>query len=69
MDELGLHKVGQSGSKIIDQFNQMSSFPVHEFECLDEEIESKRDVIRNTSVVGNAANQGSHNDENEDCLQ
>ena len=56
-DELGLPpRVGYDEVKIIDQFNQMSSFPVHQFECIDEET-GEKDVIRNTSVIGNAANQ------------
>jgi len=56
-DELGLPpRVGWSETDIIDQFNKMSSFPVHEFECFNEET-GERDVIRNTSVIGNAANQ------------
>ena len=56
-DELGLPpRVGWSEDKIIDQFNQMSSFNVRDFECYNEETNEK-DVIRNTSVVGNAANQ------------
>lgn len=56
-DELGLPpRVGWSEDAIIDQLNKMSSYPVHEFECVDEET-GEADVIRNTSVVGNAANQ------------
>ena len=49
-------EVGWSEDKIIGQFNQMSSFNVRDFECYNEETNEK-DVIRNTSVVGNAANQ------------
>lgn len=56
-DELGLPpRVGWSEDDIIDQLNKMSSYPVHEFECIDEET-GETDVIRNTSVIGNAANQ------------
>ena len=56
-DNLGIPpRVGYNEQEIIDQFNKMSSFPVHEFECFNEETQ-KNDVIRNTSVVGNAANQ------------
>ena len=33
-DELGLPpRVGYDEVNILDQFNQMSSFPVHQFEC------------------------------------
>ena len=56
-DNLGIPpRVGYNEQEIIDQFNKMSSFPVHEFECFNEETQ-KNDVIRYTSVVGNAANQ------------
>ena len=50
-------RVGWSEDKIIDQFNQMSSFNVRDFECYNEETNEK-DVIRNTSVVGNAPISG-----------
>jgi len=49
-------RVGFDKQGIIDQFNQMESFPVHEFECVDE-LTGEKDVIRNTSVIGNAVNQ------------
>lgn len=56
-DELGIPpRVGFSEEEIVDQFNKISSFPVHEFESIDE-MTGEKDVIRNTSVVGNAANQ------------
>ena len=56
-DELGLPpRVGFDEEEIINQFNQMSNFPVHEFEVLNE-FNNEKDVIRNTSVIGNAANQ------------
>ena len=56
-DELGLPpRVGFDEQQIIDQFNKMSSFPVHKFESFNEETQ-ETDVIRNTSVIGNAANQ------------
>ena len=56
-DTLGLPpRVGWDEQSIIDQFNKMSSFNVKDFECYNEET-GETDVIRNTSVVGNAANQ------------
>jgi hypothetical protein len=56
-DELGLPpRVGFNEEQIIDQFNKMSSFPVHEF-LVEDELTGEKDVIRNTSIVGNAANQ------------
>ena len=41
---------------IIDNFQKMVSFPVHQFETLDLRT-GEKDVIRNTSVIGNAVNQ------------
>ena len=49
-------RVGYDEQEIIEQFNQMHSFPVHKFEVIDE-LTGEKDVIRNTSVVGNAVNQ------------
>ena len=50
-DELGLPpRVGWNKDAIIEQFNKMSSFPVHEMHKGD-------NIIRNTSVIGNACNQ------------
>ena len=50
-DELGLPpRVGWNEKDIIDQFNKMSSFPVHEMDKGD-------NIVRNTSVIGNACNQ------------
>ena len=49
-------RVGYNEQEIIDQFNNMSSFPVHEFLNVDE-LTGDQDVIRNTSVIGNAVNQ------------
>lgn len=49
-------RVGYNEDEIIDNFEKMVSFPVHEFETVDE-LTGKKDVIRNTSVVGNAVNQ------------
>lgn len=43
-------RVGFSESDIIDQFTKMISFPVHE-------LEVEKDIIRNTSVIGNAVNE------------
>ena len=56
-DELGIPpRVGFNEDQIIDQFNKLDSFPVHGFVQTDE-VTGEKDVIRNTSVVGNAANQ------------
>ena len=49
-------RVGYTKDDIIDQFNQMESFPVYKFETVDE-LTGEKDVIRNTSVIGNAVNQ------------
>ena len=49
-------RVGFDKRGIIDQFNQMQSYPVHEFETVDE-LTGEKDVIRNTSIIGNAVNQ------------
>ena len=43
-------RVGYDRDGIIDNFRKMVSFPVHE-------LEVSKDVIRNTSVIGNAVNQ------------
>ena len=56
-DNLGIPpRVGYNEEEIVDQFNKMTSFPVHEFEQVDE-LTGEKDVIRNTSVIGNAVNQ------------
>lgn len=49
-------RVGWNEDEIRKQFREMYGFPVHQFEQKDE-LTGERDVIRNTSVVGNAANQ------------
>ena len=49
-------RVGYDEQEIIDQFNEMTSFPVHKF-LVKDELTGEKDVIRNTSVVGNAVNQ------------
>ena len=49
-------RVGYDEQEIIDQFNEMTSFPVHKF-LVKDELSGEEDVIRNTSVVGNAVNQ------------
>jgi hypothetical protein len=43
-------RVGFSQDEIANQFQKMVSFPVHEFEI-------EKDVVRNTSVIGNAVNE------------
>lgn len=49
-------RVGYNEQEIIENFRKMVSFPVHTFECVDE-LTGEKDVIRNTSVIGNAVNQ------------
>jgi len=49
-------RVGFTEDEIIEQFERMESFPVHEFETVDE-LTGEKDVIRNNSIVGNAVNQ------------
>ena len=49
-------RVGYDEDEIIEQFNKMTSFPVHEF-LVEDEYTNTKDVIRNTSVIGNAVNQ------------
>jgi hypothetical protein len=60
-DEKGIPpRVGFSEQEIVEQFREMRSYPVHHpvdgFECVDEET-GKKDCVRNSSVLGNAANQ------------
>lgn len=49
-------RVGFNKEGIIDNFQKMISFPVHEFETVDLRT-GEKDVIRNTSIVGNGVNQ------------
>jgi hypothetical protein len=49
-------RVGYNEDEILDQFNQMTSFPVFKF-LVKDELTGETDVIRNTSNVGNAVNQ------------
>jgi hypothetical protein len=49
-------RVGYDEQEIIDQFNEMTSFPVHKF-LVEDEYANEKNVIRNTSVIGNAVNQ------------
>lgn len=49
-------RVGYNEQEIVDQFNEMTPFPVHKF-LVKDELTGEKDVIRNTSVVGNAVNQ------------
>ena len=56
-DELGIPpRVGYDEQAIINQMDKMESFPVHEFEMVDE-LTGENNLIRNTSVIGNCANQ------------
>lgn len=43
-------RVGYNKAEIVDNFKKMISFPVHE-------LEIDKDIVRNTSVIGNAVNQ------------
>lgn len=47
--------VGYSESDILDQFNQLENFPVHQFITRDL-LTNTNDIIRNSSIVGNAVN-------------
>jgi hypothetical protein len=49
-------RVGYDEHQIIDQFNDMSTFPVHKF-LVKDELTGEMNVIRNTSNIGNAVNQ------------
>ena len=49
-------RVGFTKEGIIDNFQKMVSFPVHEFETLDLRT-GEKDTLRNTSIIGNAVNQ------------
>ena len=49
-------RVGYDEHEIVKQFNEMTSFPVHKF-LVKDELTNQEDVIRNTSVIGNAVNQ------------
>lgn len=47
--------VGYTEQEIIDQFNQLEKFPVHEFITKDL-LSNENNVIRNTSILGNSVN-------------
>lgn len=53
-------RVGITEQEIREQFSEMRYYPAHHpvdgFECIDEET-GEKDCIRNTSIIGNAANQ------------
>lgn len=49
-------RVGYNEAEIIDNMSKMLSFPVHELETVDH-LTGEKNVIRNTSVIGNAVNQ------------
>ncbi len=56
-DELGIPpRVGYDEQAIVNQMDKIGSFPVHQFEMVDE-LTGKKNLIRNTSVVGNCVNQ------------
>lgn len=49
-------RVGYDEDEIIHQFKKMEGFPVHEF-LVENELTGKKECIRNTSIIGNAANE------------
>lgn len=49
-------RVGYNENEIADQFREMETFPVHKF-LIKDELTGEKDVIRNTSTIGNAVNQ------------
>ena len=49
-------RVGYNEGEIVKQFDKMSTFPVHKFSVVDE-YTGENNCIRNTSNLGNAANQ------------
>ena len=49
-------RVGYNEKEIVNQFDKMSTFPVHKFSVVDE-YTGENNCIRNTSNLGNAANQ------------
>jgi len=49
-------RVGFNEADIIDQFRKMISFPVEDFLITNLDT-NERDIIRNTSILGNAVNQ------------
>lgn len=48
-------RVGFTENEAVKQFEKMVSFPVHQF-AIKDELTGNKDVIRNTSVIGNAVN-------------
>ncbi len=48
-------RVGFTEKETVEQFKKMLNFPVHEFEQVDL-LTGEKNVIRNTSVIGNAVN-------------
>ena len=56
-DTLGIPpRVGYNTDGIIEQFQQMDTFPVQKFIVTDE-LTGNKDTIRNTHILGNAVNQ------------
>lgn len=56
-DILGMPpRVGYNTDEIVEQFQQMESFPVNKF-LVKDEFTGKKDTLRNTHVLGNAVNQ------------
>lgn len=56
-DILGIPpRVGYNTEEIINQFQDMETFPVKNF-IIQDELTGQKDVIRNTQILGNAVNQ------------
>lgn len=49
-------RVGLNDDEIVEQFNQLESYPVHEM-LTEDLLTGKKNVIRNTSILGNACNE------------
>ena len=50
-------RIGKNEDALIDQFNKIAEFPVHEFEFDDELSDIPKDVIINKSRIGGEADQ------------
>ena len=49
-------RVGYTEAEMAEQFNDMIGYPVHEF-LVEDQLTGEKNVIRNNSNIGNAANQ------------
>ena len=50
-------RIGKNEDALIEQFNKIAEFPVHEFEFDDELSDIPKDVIINKSRIGGEADQ------------